>query len=115
MSRPMKWHIWNNAKKKHPLCWDDTVLEFDSEEAAKRFLESAIQANKRGDMSYDNVIIAEDILFWDGGYLNATCLKIVWDEDKSKVTLVEVAAAGIAPVKVSLSAATKLPPAELKA
>ena len=90
MSRPMKWHIWDSARKEHPLCWNETVLEFDSEEAAKRFLESAIQAHERENMSYDDAIVAEDILFWDGGYLNATHFKTVWDGDKYEAILVTV-------------------------
>lgn len=90
MSRPMKWHIWDNPKQEHPLCWDDTVLEFDSEEAAKRFFESAIQSNEQENMSYDNAVVTENILFWDGGYLNATHFKTVWDGDKCEAILIEV-------------------------
>lgn len=87
MIKDMKWFIWENDEKKHPLCWDDTVLEFDSQEAAARFLESVRNGE---DINYDNAIIDQAILFWDGGHINATNFEIVCDDKNGEQILVHI-------------------------
>lgn len=87
MIKDMKWFIWENDEKKHPLCWNDAVLEFDSQEAAARFLESVRNVE---DINYDNAIIDQAILFWDGGHINATNFKIVCDDKNGEQILVHI-------------------------
>lgn len=90
MIKDMKWFIWENDEKKHPLCWDDAVLEFDSQEAATRFLESVRNVEDREDMNYNNAIVDQAILFWDGGHINATNFEIVCDDENSEQILVNI-------------------------
>lgn len=72
MDRDMKWHIYNMEHE--PLCWDNKALEFDSPEDAHDFLRDV------DDALLDGVVVVQDILFYDGGYINATDLRIVNDE-----------------------------------
>lgn len=62
--RPMKWHIYN--KEDHAvLTWDDKAIEFDSEEKAESFLKLVDRNMPEGE-----AIIKEDILYYDGGYID---------------------------------------------
>ena len=72
MDRDMKWHIYNIEHE--PLCWGDKVLEFDFPEDAHDFLRDVDEDLLEG------VVVVQDILFYDGGYINATDLRIVNDE-----------------------------------
>lgn len=72
MVRDMKWHIYNMEHE--PLCWEDKALEFDFAEDAHDFLRDVDE-----DL-LDNVVVVQDILYYDGGYINATDLRIVNDE-----------------------------------
>lgn len=65
MSKEMKWYIFNFNEE--PLCWEDKVLEFDTKEKAEAFLKSA-------EIPKEEVIVKEYILFYDGGYINASNL-----------------------------------------
>jgi hypothetical protein len=58
-----------------PLCWEDKVLEFDFVEDAHDFLRDVDEEDL-----LEGVVIVQDILFYDGGYINATDLRIVNDE-----------------------------------
>ena len=78
----LKWHIFNESNE--PLCWDDKALEFNTKESAERFLHSHV------DTMYDSyeeycetfgVTIKECILYYAGGYLNATNKIVVYKED----------------------------------
>lgn len=82
MVRPMKWHIYNGNHE--PLCWDVTAIEFDTREAAERFLKSCFEEGDRPDEFYDNAIIVEDILYYDGGYLDATNMVVAYDEESGE-------------------------------
>ena len=75
MNRDMKFHIYNMEHE--PLCWEDKAWEFDTFKAALRFLYEvdAINADLLA-----NAAINEDILYYDGGYVNATNLTVVNDE-----------------------------------
>lgn len=66
MVRDMKWHIYNMDHE--PLCWDDKALEFDTREDAEKFLGSIPTSDLEDEMP----IIAENILYYDGGYMNAS-------------------------------------------
>lgn len=76
MIREMKWHIYmiNEEEGECPLLWEDECLEFDNEEAAKRFLKDVVDVfedpNVLGEP--EKIVIKETIQFWDGGYVNAT-------------------------------------------
>ena len=72
MVRDMKFHIYNMEHE--PLCWDDKALEFDFAEDAHDFLRDVDE-----DL-LDNIVVVQDILYYDGGYINATNLRIVNDE-----------------------------------
>lgn len=64
----MKWHIYNADNE--PLYYDAMLLEFDTKEAAQRFIDSdSIDAD-----FYADAHIEHDILFVDGAHLNATNL-----------------------------------------
>lgn len=73
MERDMKWHIYNMEHE--PLCWDDKALEFDFAEDAHDFLRDIDEL-----MILEGAIVVQDILYYDGGYINATDLRIVNDE-----------------------------------
>ena len=64
MKREKKFHIYNSEHE--PLCYDDRVLEFDTFNAALKFLQSL-------DCD-EGITINEDILYYDGGYFDATGL-----------------------------------------
>ena len=72
MERDMKFHIYNMEHE--PLCWEGKALEFDYAEAAHDFLRDVDEALLEG------CVVVQDILFYDGGYINATDLRIVNDE-----------------------------------
>ena len=72
MVRDMKFHIYNMEHE--PLCWDDKALEFDFAEDAHDFLRDVDE-----DL-LDGIVVVQDILYYDGGYINATDLRIVNDE-----------------------------------
>ena len=72
MVRDMKFHIYNMEHE--PLCWEDKALEFDFAEDVHDFLRDVDE-----DL-LDNAVVVQDILYYDGGYINATDLRIVNDE-----------------------------------
>ena len=78
MTRDMKWHIYNMEHE--PLCWEDKALEFDTLESANKFLKDVEKVISEDGGILDNAIIVEDILYYDGGYINATGLSVVDDE-----------------------------------
>jgi hypothetical protein len=57
-----------------PLCWGDKALEFDFVEDAHDFLRDVDES------LLEDCVVVQDILFYDGGYINATDLRIVNDE-----------------------------------
>lgn len=72
---PMMWHIYNMNHE--PLCWEDEALEFDTREDAEKFLSSVWDDNFDDEMP----VIVEDILYYDGGYLNASGCVVEIDEN----------------------------------
>lgn len=89
MVRSMKWHIWDSENKRYPLCWGEKVLEFDTRESAEAFLNSAKSTQTEYDEDmYDTTIIAEDILYYDGGYLDATGKLVAYDEESESDILI---------------------------
>lgn len=81
----MKWHIYQDDL---PLCWDDKALEFDTEIAAREFLLSAIKNSCFDDTFWVNAELKKDILFYDTGNLNATYLRVAWDNEKEDTVLI---------------------------
>lgn len=77
--RDMKWHIWSSKLEEYPLCWEDKALEFDTEADARSFLEYAIRASEHNEEFYKDVVVSESILYYDGGYIDATNLRVCWD------------------------------------
>ena len=88
MVRNMKQHIYNDNHE--PLCWDGAAIEFDTRESAERFLDACLTDGDRPDEFYDNVIIVEDILYYDGSYLDATNLTIAYDKESCESYLKDV-------------------------
>ena len=85
--RNKKWHIWNNSDKKYPLCWGDRALEFDTKDQALEFLHSAIETCSSDDDFWKDNIIDEDILYYDGGYINASNMVAWYHPKKCNVVL----------------------------
>ena len=83
MERDMKWHIYNMEHK--PLCWDDKALEFDFAEDAHDFLRDIDEL-----MILEGAIVVQDILFYDGGYINATDRRIQFDDETGEEILVKM-------------------------
>lgn len=83
MERDMKWHIYNMEHE--PLCWDDKALEFDFAEDAHDFLRDVDEL-----MILEGAIVVQDILFYDGGYINATDLRIQFDDETGEEILVKM-------------------------
>lgn len=89
--RPTKWHIYNNSKERYPLCWDDKALEFDFEIDAQEFIDSIKNCYLCEDMlnSICFMEVVFDILYYDGGYLNATDLRCSTDPETAENILVK--------------------------
>ena len=85
--RNKKWHIWNNSNKEYPLCWDDRALEFDTKDQALEFLHSAIETCSFDDDFWKHNFIDEDILYYDGGYINASNMVAWYHPEKCNVVL----------------------------
>lgn len=69
MDRDMKFHIYNMEHR--PMCWDDKALEFDFAEDAHDFLREVDEEMVK------EAVVVKGTLFYDGGYINATDLRIV--------------------------------------
>lgn len=74
MVRDMKFHVYNEEHK--PLCWEGKALEFDTRDAVYAFLRDVDEE------LLEHIVIAEDILYYDGGYINATNLRISEDGEE---------------------------------
>ena len=78
------FHIYKEIDfEPEPLCYYDTeedeygiLFEFETEEAAKRFIESAIENGHRSEEFFDGIIIRESIEYCDSGYIDATNLYV---------------------------------------
>ena len=82
MVRDMKFHIYNMEHE--PLCWDDKALEFDFAEDAHDFLRDVDEDLLEG------CVVVQDILYYDGGYLNATDLRIKYDDETCEEILMKM-------------------------
>ena len=71
MDRDMKYHIYD--MEHNPLCYDDMVIDFNSKEQAEEIFKKFIE-NK------EEAIIVEDILYYDGGYIDYEMIN--WEEIK---------------------------------
>ena len=91
MVNDMKWHIYDTEHNHAPLCWDDQALEFDIEEDAINFLYSAIDNTLGTDDSacFATAFIKKDILYYDGGYLDATGLILSYDAELCENVLIK--------------------------
>ena len=78
------FHIYKEIDfEREPLCYYDTeedkygiLLEFETEEAAKCFIESAVENGHRSEEFFDGIIIRESIEYCDSGYIDATNLYV---------------------------------------
>lgn len=83
MERTMKWHIYNMDHE--PLCWEDKALEFDTRKDAEKFLDSIPTSKFEDEMP----IIVEDILYYDGGYMNASGYVVEFADDDAYLIVEE--------------------------
>ena len=91
MERPIKWHIWQSPEKRYPLCWDDCALEFDTLESAQEFLASSMSHDyDNADDFYASVIIDKDVLYYDGGYMDATHKRVGFNPNEGDIYLIDV-------------------------
>ena len=78
------FHIYKEIDfEREPLCYYDTeedeygiLLEFETEEAAMRFIKSSVENGDRPEEFFDGIIIRESIEYCDAGYINATNLYV---------------------------------------
>ena len=78
------FHIYKEIDfEREPLCYYETdedecgiLLEFETEEAAKRFVESAVENGHRSEEFFNGIIIRENIEYCDSGYIDATNLYV---------------------------------------
>lgn len=84
--RPMLWHIY--GPEHVPLCWDDKALEFETNMAAREFLASAMDNACWDDDFWVEAEIVMDILYYDGGYLDATHLRVGRNEITAEEILI---------------------------
>ena len=80
--REMKWHIYNEKFPAQPLTWEGAALEFDTKEDAERFIAS-LPITEDNDDTY----ATKGILFYDGGYLNATGKIIEYGTDGEEILM----------------------------
>ena len=73
--RPMKFHIYGTDHE--PIWWENKALEFDTSADAIKFLNSLERYYSNQDFS--KAIIKEDVLYYDGGYINATGCEYIVD------------------------------------
>ena len=92
MVRGMKYHIYETRDCVNPLCWDDKALEFDTIESTCRFLCDLFEIVKdtNEEEIYKNATVKHDILYYDGGYLDATNLTVEYDAEECENHLKEV-------------------------
>lgn len=84
MIKDMTWYIVNEV---FPLCWDEEVLEFDTEESAKEFLEHCYSLELLP--KEDNAFVEHSIRYYDGGSINATNKTIIYSKEKDDYILIE--------------------------
>ena len=96
MSGEMKFHIFKQLPdeegnlQEYPMCWEDQTVEFDTEDAAKRFLETCKENSEYDDGFFEDAIIKENILFYDGGHINCENLTIVIDDISGEQLLIDL-------------------------
>lgn len=76
-----KWYVYKHYAPDVfvPLYWDDKILEFNSEEAAKDFIEIA---DKELGFDFKDVVIESIVHFnTEDGVLNATYLRVCAGDD----------------------------------
>lgn len=88
----MKYHIYETRECVNPLCWDDKALEFDTFKAAVNFLCAILKIVEDTDEEnlYLMATIKQDILYYDGGYLDATNLIVKYDAEECENYLEEI-------------------------
>ena len=78
------FHIYKEIDfEREPLCYYESeadeygmLLEFQTEDAAMRFIESAVENGDRHEEFFDGIIIRESIEYCDSGYIDATNLYV---------------------------------------
>ena len=76
------FHIYKVVDfEREPLCYYESdadeygmLLEFETEESAKRFIESAVESGERPEEFFDGVFVEENDEECEFGYINATNL-----------------------------------------
>ena len=76
--RKTTFHIYESKDPAaEPLYWDDKLLDFDTETAARSFIEYAINSGEVPEDFFDGADIRYGFVYNDDGYLNATFLRVM--------------------------------------
>ena len=78
------FHIYKEIDfERQPLCYYESeaadygmLLAFQTEDAAMRFIESAVENGEKPERFFDGIIICESIEYCDSGYIDATNLYV---------------------------------------
>ena len=68
MSGEMKFHIFKQLPdeegnlQEYPMCWDDQAVEFDTEDAAKRFLETCKENSDHDAVFFEDAIFCGAVI-----------------------------------------------------
>ena len=73
--RMQKFHIYPNKESYDALYWDEQLIEFDTEAAAKDFIRCCNDCGSVGLEFFKDAEIRFDSVVNDDGYLNATFLR----------------------------------------
>ena len=79
MREEMFYIFQNYTEEAEPLYWGEKVLEFETEESARAFIDSAIENGEAGEDFFSEVVIKRAIVYNDDGYINATNMRVAND------------------------------------
>ena len=79
MRKEMFYVFQNYTEEAEPLYWGEKVLEFETEESARAFIDSAIENGEAGEDFFSEVAIKRAIVYNDDGHINATHMRVAND------------------------------------
>ena len=77
MARTLKFHIYD--KNHCPLCWESKALEFNTRDDVVKFLHSLGEYKYFERYNLSEYYIKKDILYYDGGYIDASGCELIID------------------------------------
>lgn len=79
MREEMFYIFQNYTEEAEPLYWGEKVLEFETKESARAFIDSAIENGEAGEDFFSEVDIRRAIVYNDDGHINATNMRVAND------------------------------------